>query len=118
MNANLSFNTAARWVKLNLAVPIFFTIAGITAGSIYQSAEVSPASYEIITDNWARLTPATRHQVAAVMESSGKINRWNYSDILNAVLHDTEGFVMPSIDYDEQSARERLIEAIRSSGQQ
>jgi hypothetical protein len=119
MRNNVAFSgirAVAHWVLRNLGIPISLALLGVVYGAYDQLHEVSAWDYTALADNWDKLTPATRKAVASLMDSSGKITRWDYQpEIFDALLKDTGGYAVSPVDYPLQSARERLITKIRDS---
>ncbi|MGF6440347.1 hypothetical protein [Paraburkholderia youngii] len=101
------------WCKLNLAVPLTLLTIGAGIGVQAVMSEIGPGSYTILADNWKHMSPATRHSVSTTLQQDGMISQWQYKPLFEALMHDAGAVVVPEVDYDRQSARERLLAIAR-----
>ncbi|MDN7880074.1 hypothetical protein [Burkholderia aenigmatica] len=115
---SVTVSTAVRWVGRNFGLTLALASVGLVLGAIEEAREVSASAYSIIDENWSKLTPATQRVIVEKLDAhGGKLRKWDYyPDLLDAVVTDTQGFVLPTTGEDAQPARERLIHTIRASG--
>lgn len=102
-------HTVLVWFGLNLAIPTAFLALGAGMGGLSVQSEVGPGGYEVLADNWPRISPSTHSEIAATLARDGRISQWAYKSLFDDVMHDAGGVVMSSVDSDRQSARERLL---------
>ena len=102
------------WCKLNLAIPLTLMAIGAGIGLQAVMSEIGPGPYTILADNWQHMSPSTRHSVSETLEHDGMISQWKYKALFEGLMHDAGAVVVPNVDYDRQSARERLLAIARS----
>ncbi|MDR8093132.1 hypothetical protein KPB05_37380 [Burkholderia gladioli] len=115
---SVTVSTAVRWIGRNFGLTLALASLGAALGAIEEAREVSASAYAIIDENWSHLTPATQQSIVAKLHAhGGKLRKWDYyPDVLDAIVKDTQGFVVPRSEEDAQPARERLIHTIQASG--
>src|ERR1700709_843757 len=93
--------TSAAWAVRNLGLPGLVVAVGVSAATVNQASEVPAQAYSIMSDNWSRLHPDPQHKISELMERSGRIDHWHYTDLFSAIVSDAGGIVMPALDGDQ-----------------
>ena len=101
------------WFRLNLAIPTTLMLVGVGLGAQAVTSEIDAGAYTMLADNWKHMSAATRQSITATLEQDGKIDQWRYKGLFEGMMHDAGAVVVPAVDYDRQSARERLLAITR-----